>query len=82
MSLIKGSFTLPTPQRTSQLVNDTRFSSIREYVLDSSILSDTTTLDIADLLSGSVIYRIDLMLIHFYVFDNILYQMQMIVFRL
>lgn len=63
MGNIKGSFSLPTPQRTSQLINDTRFSSIREYVLDSSTLSDSTQLDISDLASGSVIYRIDLIVL-------------------
>ncbi len=64
MSLIKGSFTLPTPQRTSQLVNDTRFSSIREYFLDGSVLSGSSQLDISDLLPGSVIYRIDLIVVN------------------
>ena len=63
MSSVKGSFTIPTPQRTSQLVNDTRFSSIREYVLDESTLSGSTRLDITDLLPGSVIYRIDLIVL-------------------
>jgi len=55
-----GSFNLPTPQRTSQLVNDTRFSSIREYVLNVEVLKDTSTLEINDLPANSVIYRIDL----------------------
>ena len=64
MGLKAGVFTLPTPQRTSQLVNDTRFSSIREYVLDSSTLAGTTQLNISDLIVGSVIYRIDLYVIN------------------
>lgn len=63
MGNIAGSFSLPMPQRTSQLINDTRFSSIREYILDSSTLSGSTQLDISDLLSGSVIYRIDLIVL-------------------
>lgn len=64
MSIVKGSFTLPTSQRTSQLVNDTRFSSIQEYVLNSAVLSGSTQLDISDLLAGSVIYRIDLIVLN------------------
>ena len=63
MGKVTGSFVIPTPQRTSQLINDTRFSSIREYILDSNTLSDSTQLDISDLLSGSVIYRIDLIVL-------------------
>lgn len=63
MGSVAGSFVLPTPQRTSQLINDTRFSSIREYVLDSSILSGSTQLDISDLMPSSVIYRIDLIVL-------------------
>lgn len=70
MGKINGSFILPTPQRTSQLINDTRFSSIREYVLDSSTLSDSTQLDISDLLSGSVIYRIDLIVLNAFSDDS------------
>ena len=63
MGKITGSFSLPTPQRTSQLINDTRFSSIQEYVLNSSTLSGSSQLDISDLMSGSVIYRIDLIVL-------------------
>ena len=63
MGKINGSFSLPTPQRTSQLINDTRFSSIREYVLNTSVLSGSTQLDISDILPGSVIYRIDLIVL-------------------
>ena len=63
MGKVSGSFSLPTAQRTSQLINDTRFSSIREYVLNSSTLADSSQLDISDLLSGSVIYRIDLIVL-------------------
>ena len=58
-----GSLALPSPQRTSQLVNDTRFSSIQEYVLDSSSLSGSTQLDISDLSVGSVIYQVELMIL-------------------
>lgn len=64
MGTIAGSFALPTTQRTSQLINDTRFSSIQEYVLDSSTLSGSTQIDIADLPVGSVIYRIDLLVLN------------------
>ena len=64
MGKVIGNFSVPTPQRTSQLVNDTRFSSIQEYVLDSSSLSGSTRLDISDLMSGSVIYRIDLIVLN------------------
>ena len=63
MGNVTGSLTLPTPQRTSQLINDTRFSSIREYVLNSSNLSGSNKLDIVDLIPGSVIYRIDLIIL-------------------
>ena len=63
MGPVKGSFTLPTTQRTSQLINDTRFSSIREYVLNSNTLSGSTQVDINDLIPGSVIYRIDLIVL-------------------
>ena len=63
MGTVTGSFSLPTAQRTSQLINDTRFSSIREYVLNSSTLSGSTQLDIGDLMSSSVIYRIDLIVL-------------------
>ena len=63
MGKITGSLSLPTPQCTSQLINDTRFSSIREYLLNSSVLSNTTSLDIADISSGSVIYKIDLIIL-------------------
>ena len=62
MAKIAGSFALPMPPHTSQLVNDTRFSSIREYVLNSASLSGSTQLDISDLSEGSVIYRIDLVI--------------------
>lgn len=57
-----GSFNLPTPQRTSQLVNDTRFSSIREYILNVETLKDASILEISDLPGNSVIYRIDLII--------------------
>lgn len=60
MAAVYGNLMLPTAQRTSQLVNDTRFSSIREYILDSNSLSGATQLEISDLSRDSVIYRIDL----------------------
>lgn len=60
MAAVYGNLMLPTAQRTSQLVNDTRFSSIREYVLNTESMKDTETLEISDLALDSVIYRIDL----------------------
>ena len=60
MGKILGSLMLPTVQRTSQLVNDTRFSSIREYVLNAESLQDAFSVEISDLALDSVIYRIDL----------------------
>ena len=63
MGNVLGSFSLPTAQRTSQLINDTRFSSIQEYILDYNSLSGSTQIDITDILPGSVIYRIDLIIL-------------------
>lgn len=57
---IIGNFSLPTAQRTSQLINDTRFSSIREYVLSASLFKDTDVIEITDLTPSSLIYRADI----------------------
>lgn len=57
---IIGNFSLPTAQRTSQLINDTRFSSIREYVLSASLFKDTDVIEITDLAPSSLIYRADI----------------------
>ena len=59
-----GSFSVPVVSNTSQLINDTRFSSIREYVLDTSTLAGSTQLDITDLPANAVIYRIDLLILN------------------
>ncbi len=64
MASVTGSFSVPVLSNTSQLVNDTRFSSIREYILDNSVLSDTTQLLINDLPLKAIIYRIDLLIIN------------------
>ena len=63
MGSFKGNFSLPTSRRASQLINDTRFSSIRDYVLNSESLSGSTQLDIEDLPSNAVIYRIELIVL-------------------
>lgn len=63
MATMTGSFSLPTAQRTSQLVNDTRFSSIREYVLDLNSLSGSNQVTISDLPPVSIIYRVDLIVL-------------------
>lgn len=64
MGKIKGTFALPHSSRLgSQLINDTGFSSIREYVLNSESLSGTTQLDIEDLPQDTIIYRIELIVL-------------------
>ena len=63
MGKVNGSLTLPAIRRASQLINDIRFSSIREYVLNSESLSGTTQLDIDDIPSNAVIYRIELVVL-------------------
>lgn len=64
MGNIKGSLSLPASRRASQLINDTRFSSIRDYILNSESLSGSTRLDIDDLPSNAVIYRIELIVLN------------------
>ena len=64
MAKVKGIFSLPHSSRLgSQLINDTGFSSIREYVLNSESLSSTTQLDIDDLPQDTIIYRIELIIL-------------------
>ena len=63
MGKVKGSLTLPAIRYASQLINDIRFSSIREYVLNSESLSGSTQLDIDDIPSNAVIYRIELIVL-------------------
>ena len=60
MSETVGKFFMPQVRKTSDLINDTRFSSIHEYVLDGTSLSGSPALDISDLGAGSTIYRIEL----------------------
>lgn len=55
-----GGLSLPNPTRTSNLSNDSRFLSIHDYVLNSSVLSGGTTLTISDLPQGAIIIRIDI----------------------
>lgn len=55
-----GNFVVPTPNRTSELVNDTRFSSIQEYILTPALLGGSSVLSISDIGVGATIYKIDL----------------------
>ena len=56
-----GRFTLPAPGKTSDLVNDKRFMSIRDYVLNSDSLSGSSSISITDLVVGSVVQQVDLL---------------------
>ena len=64
MGKTNGGLLLPSIQHASQLINDVRFSSIREYVLNSESLSGSTQLDIDDIPSNTVIYRIELVVLN------------------
>ena len=64
MGKVSGSMSLPVNRRASQLINDVRFSSIREYVLNSESLSGSTQLDIDDIPANAIIYRIELIVLH------------------
>jgi hypothetical protein len=58
-----GNFTLPqngAVHKTSQLENDSRFSSIYEYILDSSTLNGSASLEISDLPVNTVITKIEM----------------------
>ena len=63
MGKVSGGLVLPVIRRASQLINDTKFSSIREYILNSETLSGTTQLDIEDIPSNAVIFRIELIVL-------------------
>lgn len=62
-----GSFTIPCGAgaitNMSQLINDTRFSSIREYLLDIGTLTSTSEIKITDLIPKSTIFRIELVVL-------------------
>lgn len=63
-----GSFAIPGGAgggitNMSQLVNDTRFSSIREYLLDIGTLTGTSEIKITDLVPKSTIFRIELVVL-------------------
>ena len=60
MSSRFGSIALPAPNSTSDLVNDSRFLSIHDYVLNLSVLSGGSTLTITDLPQGAIIIRVDI----------------------
>lgn len=60
MSSRYGSMALPNLKKTSSLVNDSRFLSIHDYVLNSSVLSGGSTLAITDLPQGAIIIRVDI----------------------
>lgn len=60
---IHGSLSLPSPEFISQLVNDTRFSSIREYVLDAETFKGTTEIAIGDIGASTLVYRIDVIVL-------------------
>ena len=64
MGKVSGSITLPVNRRASQLINDVRFSSIREYVLNSESLSGSSQLDIDDIPANAIIYRIELIVLN------------------
>lgn len=63
MSKVSGSLTLPVIRRASQLINDVKFSSIREYVLNSESLSGSSQLDIEDIPANAVIFKIELVVL-------------------
>ena len=58
-----GSLTLPQGSlvtRTSQLENDSRFSSVYEYVLTNTSLSSSVTLNISNIPSNSIITKVEM----------------------
>ena len=56
MAAVYGGFSLPQSNQSTI----TRFSSIREYILDANSLSGNSQVNITDIVAGSIIYRIDL----------------------
>lgn len=61
-NLVYGPFTLPPARKTSELENNSRFSSIREYAVNSSTLSGSIILEVDDLPANAIIYQIDIMI--------------------
>lgn len=61
-NLVYGPFTLPPARKTSELENNSRFSSIREYAVNSSTLSGSIILEVDDLPANAIIYQIDVMI--------------------
>ena len=59
MSATKGSLSVPAPEKTSQLTNDSRYLSVIEYVLSETNLKSKTSLTISDLPTGSIIQEIE-----------------------
>lgn len=55
-----GGVALPASTKTSSLVNDSRFLSIHDYILNSSVLSGGSSLTITDLPQGAIIIKIEL----------------------
>lgn len=56
-----GIFVLPPVRKTSELENNSRFSSIREYAVNASTLSGTVMLELDDLPANAIVYQIDLL---------------------
>ena len=61
MAFTRGVLTLPNPTKTSDLVNDSNYLAIREYILNASVLSGGDTLIINDLPINAIITRVELM---------------------
>ena len=57
MSKMVGDFSLPVPNKTSQLENDSHFTSVKEYTLSYTSLSDTSTYAITDLPVGKKLVK-------------------------
>lgn len=55
-----GFFINPSPTSLSDLTNDNNYMAIREYILDSSVLANTTTVAINDISAGSTIVKVSL----------------------
>lgn len=55
-----GGFSLPTPNRTSQLTNDSQYTSARDYIVDYEDTAAGTDLEISDLTPGTVIYKVEI----------------------
>ena len=60
MANTRGGLVLPSPTRTSDLINDSNYLSIREYSLSRSVLSGGTPVVIDDITIGTVITRVEI----------------------